>query len=134
MESRKTFLVHNKDFHEQMSDMASERNKNFFTNTLRDVFILGMAYAAKKSLKPIDLKNREKKESIRISEVIDDDHKFLFKVLAYSHTRDYKVLADETKFYELAEKFANAGLKEIIEKYHKTDYPSFKLAEIALEE
>jgi len=134
MASRKTFLNHNKEFHEQMLDMGDEKNLDFYTKTLRDVFILGLVYAIKKSLKPTDLKEGQKQNSIRIPEVINEDHKFLFRVIAYSHTKDYRVLGDEKQFYELAEKFANTGIKEIIDKYYKTDYPAYKIAEIALKD
>ncbi len=134
MASIKTFLSHNKKFHEQMLDMANEKNLDFYTKTLRDVFILGLVYAIKESLKLTDLKEGQRQNSIRIPEVINDDHRFLFRVIAYSRTKDYRVLGDEKQFYELAEKFANTGVKEIVDKYYKTEYPAFKLAEIALKD
>jgi len=128
----KTFLNYNSDFHEKMEDM--KKDESYFTDSFRDLFILGMCYAAKNSLKPLELGEVKKQDTIRIGEVIKEDHMFLFKVLAFSHTKDYKVLSNETQVYELAEKFANAGIKEIIDKYYKTDYPSFELAAVALED
>lgn len=128
----KTFLNYDIDFHEKMDDMIN--NDSYFTNYFRDVFILGMCYAAKKSLKPLDLERGKKQSTIRISEVIHENEMFLIRVLAFSYTKDYRVLSDEMQLYELAEKFANAGIKEIIDNYYKTDYPSFELAEVARED
>lgn len=127
----KTFLQHNSELHETMNKMKD--SKQYPAETLRDMFILGMCYASKKSLTPLKLEEGKKQSSIRIPEVINDDHKFLFKVLAYAHARDYNMILNEEKFYELAEQFANSGMKEIIDVYYKTDYPSFKLAEVGLE-
>jgi hypothetical protein len=128
----KTFLNYDIEFHEKMEDM--KKNKSYFTDSFRDVFILGMCYAAKKSLKPLELGEVKKQDTIRIGEVIKEDHMFLFKVLAFSHTKDYKVVSNETQLYKLAEEFANAGIKEILDKYYKADYPSFGLAAVALED
>ena len=128
----KTFLNYDIEFHEKMEDI--KKDKSYFTDNFRDVFILGVCYAAKKSLKPLGLGEVKKQDILRIGEVINEDHMFLFKVLAFSHTKDYKVLSDEIQLYELAEEFANAGIKEILDKYDKTDYPSSELAAVALED
>ena len=128
----KTYLNYDIKFHEKMEDM--KKDKSYFTDSFRDVFLLGMCYAAKKSLKPFELGEVKKQDTIRIGEVINEDHMFLFRVLAFSHTKDYTVLSDEMQLYDLAEKFANAGIKEILDKYDKTDYPSFELATVALED
>ena len=128
----KRFLDYNIDFHEKMENML--KDKNYFTNSFLDVFMLGMCYAAKKSLKPLDLEEMKKKQDTIRMDYVREDHKFLIRVVAFSHTKDYKLLSDETQLYDLAEKFANAGIKEILDNYYKTDYPSFELATVALED
>lgn len=128
----KRFLDYDNDFHEKMEDM--KEGKSYFTNSFLDIFMLGMCYAAKKSLKPLDLEEVKKKQDTIRMDYVREDHKFLIRVVAFSHTKDYRVLSDEMQLYEFAEKFANAGIKEIIDKYYKTDYPSFELAAGALED
>ncbi len=133
MSAKKTFLSHNKEYHDNMVEMAKETTRKLYTDTLRDVFILGMVLAAKKGLEPVDIPEGKRKNSIRIPEVIGESHKFLFKILAYSHTQDHGVLVDEARLFEIAEQYANAGLEELLEEFDSTDYPLFELAELALE-
>jgi len=131
IERKKIFLEHNSDYHEMMEDLKVD--EEYYTDSFRDIFLLGMCYAAFNQLDPIELEQGKRKQSIRIGEVINKDHLFLIKILAYSHTKDYSILSNDNKCYEIAEKFANAGLKEIFEEYYKKeDYPSFKLSRAVL--
>jgi hypothetical protein len=138
----KTYLTYNKDFHEKMRDIAGldprTRGRNpWFTESLRDIFILGMCYAVKKGLAPKEIEERKKdlQESIRINQVIHEDQKFLFRVVAVYLTKDYRTLANDQDVYDLAEKFANAGLEELLNTcYGKWENPSFDLAKMALGE
>lgn len=127
---KKTFLSHNSDLHERMDEVKGGR---WFTETFRDVFILGLCYAARRNLEPLELEEGKIKESIRINEVIRDEHMFLFRVIAFYHTKDYNILTDENRIFEIIEKLSNAGVKELLEKYFRSDYPNFDLAQIALE-
>lgn len=127
---KKTFLSHNSDLHERMDEVKGGR---WFTETFRDVFILGLCYAARKNLEPLELEEGKIKESIRINEVIRDEHMFLFRVVAFYHTKDYNILTDENRIFEIIEKLSNAGVKELLEKYYRSDYPNFDLAQIVLE-
>lgn len=127
---KKTFLSHNSDLHERMDEVKGGR---WFTETFRDVFILGLCYAARRNLEPLELEEGKIKESIRINEVIRDEHMFLFRVIAFYHTKDYNILTDENRIFEIIEKLSNAGVKELLEKYYRSDYPNLDLAQIVLE-
>jgi len=132
IERKKIFLEHNSDYHQMMEDLKVD--DEYHTDSFRDVFLLGMCYAVFNNLDPIELQQGKKKQSIRIGEVINKDHLFLIRIVAYSYTKDYAILSDDNKCYEIAEKFANAGLKEISEIYYKKeDYPSFKLSKLILD-
>jgi len=134
-ETKKNFLEHNKKFHDEVIVMAKKKNK-FFTSTIRDVIILAMSYAVRKRLKPIELKTGEKKQSIRIKEVIHDKHRFMFQILVYWYTKDLEKINEESILFDFAERYANAGLIELIENEEimKEDYPSYNLANFALED
>ena len=132
----KTFLAHNKDLHDQITKMSSKKQTKFYTKTIRDVFMLGLAYALKKDLKPVPLKSNKKQQSIRIKEVIHDKHKFILQIIAYWITKDPECVADERLIYEMAEEYANAGLVDLIQNQEILDegYPSFTLGRLALGE
>lgn len=130
----KTFLIHNKDFHERMEAMADKSEGNpWFTDSLRDVFILGMCYAVKSELDPNEIEEGKKKFSIRIGEVIKENHMLIFRIAAFYHTKDYRVLLDENRIYEIAEGLANSGTASLLDEYYGRENPSFDLAKFILE-
>lgn len=129
----KTFLSHNKDFHEKMEKMADNGEQNpWCTENLRDVFILGMCYGIKKGIEPSEIEEGKKKYSIRIAEVIRENHMLLFRAAAFYHTKDYHVLFDDKKIYEIAEKFSNSGTASLIDDLSGKENPSFDLAKFIL--
>jgi len=127
----KTYLQHNSDYHAIMEEMKNK--PEYFPETFRDIFLLGMVYAIKNNLEPTDIPDGKKQSSIRIPEVINDDHRFMFQVIAYWKTGKIESIIDENFYFSIAEKYANTGIKEIIDKVYKSDNPSFTLAELALE-
>ena len=132
-ETTKLYLDYDNEFEEMVGEI--KENKNWFPETYLDVFVLAVSIAVKKQLDPIPLnkKSINQKNQIRIGIVVKDKHKTFLRAVAFSHTRDIEVVKNLDKVYEIAEIFANAGLKEISEEYfNKVENPSFKLAELGI--
>ena len=129
----KLYLDYNAEYEEIVGDI--KENNNWFPETYLDAFVLAVGIALKKKLEPIPLNKKtiNQKNQIRIGIVVKDKHKTFFRSVAFSHTKNIEVIKDMDRVYEIAEMYANAGLKEISEEYfNKVENPSFILAEMGI--
>jgi hypothetical protein len=133
-ENIKLYLDYNKEYEEMMSEIKD--HNEWYPVTFQGVFFLAIGYAIKKSLKPLPLnpKSKNQENKIRISVVINDKDNTYLKAVAFWHSKDIETIKNLNTVYEIAEEYANAGLKDIKENFFNiTENPTFKLAEITLE-
>jgi hypothetical protein len=132
-ETTKLYLDYNKDYEEMVGDIKED--KNWFPETYLDAFVIAVSVAVKKQLDPIPLNKKEinQKNQIRIGIVVKDKHKTFFRAVAFSHTKNIEIIKNMDSVYEIAEMFANAGFREISDEYfNKVENPSFQLAEMGM--
>ena len=133
-ENKKLYLDYDKEYEEMMGEIKD--HNEWYPVTFQDVFFLAIGYSIKKSLKPIPLnpKSRNQENRIRISVVIHEKDNTYLKAVAFWHTKDIETIKNLNAVYEIAEMYANAGLKDIKENFFNvSENPTFKLAEITME-
>ena len=130
----KQYLDYDKEYEEMMSKIKD--NNEWYPVTFQDVFFLAIGYAIKKKLNPLTLnpKSKNQENKIRISVVIKEKDNTYLKTVAFWHTKNVETIKDLNAVYEIAEMYANAGLKDIKENFFNIiENPTFKLSEITLE-
>lgn len=93
------------------------------------LFLLSMAYARCKNIPPLNLKKRE---ANILTKAMGGTGNWLILAGGLADSKDLMELKDETQIYKEAEKYANAGFKEIKELVNKHGLAFSELLEIEL--
>lgn len=94
-------------------ELSFLRNPTIFSGENQTtLFLLAMAYARSKNLPPQDLKKRE---ANILTSAMGGSGNWLILAGGLADADDLMVLKDESQIYKDAEKYANAGFKEIKE-------------------
>lgn len=114
---------------ETLSYVRSSSSTIFAGENQTTLFLVALAYARYKDLPPLELKKRESNIS---TDALKESGNWLIRATGLADTKDLMALKDEGPIYKEAEKYANAGFKEIKELITKHGRGFSEILEIEL--
>ena len=114
---------------ETLSYVRSGSSTIFAGENQTTLFLMALAYARFKDLPPLELKKRESNIS---TDALKESGHWLIRATGLADTKDLMALKDESPIYKEAEKYANAGFKEIKELITKHGKGFSEILEIEL--
>ena len=93
--------------------MIDSRWSPFFNHAIWELFIFCMSYAYAKQLEP---KEPTGKGTLN-AKVFQPPTRYLMRALSIDHTKDISVIKNSNKVVKICESFANAGIKEVYQKF-----------------
>ena len=114
---------------ETLSYVRSGSSTIFEGENQTTLFLMALAYARFKDLPPLELKKRESNIS---TDALKESGNWLIRATGLADTKDLMALKDESPIYKEAEKYANAGFKEIKELITKHGKGFSEILEIEL--
>ena len=119
----------------KLSYIRPDSSSIFAGENQTTLFLLSMAYARYKQIPPLDLKKRE---ANILTKALGGSGNWLILAGGLADSNDLMTLKNEAQIYKDAEKYANAGFKEIKDLVNKhglafSEYLEIELMKIAEE-
>ncbi len=93
--------------HELFEKLKDYERSPFYGRTMKDIFIFAMSLGYSEKMR----KRLTKRKGTIPEATLDDDEKWLIRTIAIAEEKTLDILFDETKIYEIAEEYANAGIR-----------------------
>ena len=99
------------------------RDENFFVknNRNKDLFLFAVAMGVYYN----ESKEIGKREGYILEDRLDPEDHALLKAVALYHTKDIGVLKSQQQVFKIAEEYANAGIKIIVDELESAQYGDF---------
>lgn len=114
-ESKGSGLYYEDKYHSFVSDLI--KRKDFcYLKTHRDAFILAAIFGLEEygNSEPDKTEHENWKHHVE-AEAIKEIHDFMFQIITFRATEDYRVIEDIPKCQKMAEEFANIGWNKLVQ-------------------
>ena len=101
----------------------SLENTNMFKGkTRKEQFLFALSLAFNRGIK----RAIDKREGLFLAKDMRPEDEALFSAVAAHHTQSVEVLRDKAKVYRIAEEYAHAGIRLLVDEVESTQYGSFE--------
>jgi hypothetical protein len=125
IDSQDIRLGFSKDYQDTYSELVKKAGSPFYKKEYADVFIFAIALAIYKSLPPTAI--ARKVSNIPLTAI--GNRIWILNAVAIARSNDHKELFNNSKIYDLAERYANSGIGLLKKEVFETDGDFFSRME-----
>ena len=96
--------------HELFEKLKNYERSPFYGRTMKDIFIFAMSVGFAESAR----KRLSKRKGTIPRATLTDDDDWLIRTIAIAEEKTLDILFNETKVYEIAEEYANGGIRLLV--------------------